>query len=210
MVINIIHNNNRTDRFNLLQKEIKQEGLEVIYWPAMMLQSAKLGIMRAHKQIVYDAKMRQLDMVCIAEDDLRFTYQGAWKYFLGNMPQDFDIYLASVYWGEIKERNRVAAFSGLSLYVVKRHFFDTFLSIQEGKHLDMELKNKGDYYVCNPFAAIQHETYSDNNKKNLNNARWLGKRKLFGGYENGQTKIISYDQLEILSKQGLETLQAGT
>lgn len=74
----------------------------------------------------------------------------------------------------------------------------------------MELKNKGDYRVCIPFAAIQHETYSENAKKKLNNKRWLNKRKLFGGYEDGKPKSISYEQFENISIQGLESLQANS
>lgn len=209
MIIHIIHDRNRKDRYDLLQKEIEQEGLTVVYWPAIKSEKPLAGISLAHKQIVRYAKNQGLPFVCIAEDDLHFTASGAWIYFMENMPDDFDLYLASVYWGEILQpSNTVHCFSGMTLYVVHQKFYNTFLSMPGDKHIDRALKYSGNFVVCNPFAAIQHETQSDNNRGVLNNSKWMGKRKLFAGYENGKPKSISYAEYKNISVKGTESVQA--
>src|ERR1700677_1855384 len=101
MIVNVIHDRARTDRYDLLQKEIETHGLTVKYWPAVKdpLNRVFVGISQAHKQIIRYAKENKLPSVCIAEDDLYFFAPGAWQYFLDNIPADYDIYLGVVFHG---------------------------------------------------------------------------------------------------------------
>lgn len=111
---------------------------------------------------------------------MNFTAKGAFDYFIENKPDDFDIYLAGIYHGQIEENNTVADFSGLMLYIIKDKFFNLFLEADESKDIDRALSNKGKFIVCNPFAAIQHNGYSDHFKKYCNYDFYLKERKLFG------------------------------
>lgn len=138
------------------------------------------GISQAHKQIVRHAKENQLAEVLIAEDDLKFTAKGAFNFFLETKPNDFDLYLASIYIGEIKQDNTVDNFSGLTFYIVKEKYYDTFLSTPEHDNLDRLIKYTGRFIVCNPFTVIQQNGFSDNVGIYCNYDAFLSGRKLFG------------------------------
>ena len=47
--------------------------------------------------IVQWAKDNGLKEVCIAEDDLGFTCDDAWRYYLENKPEKFDVYIGGSY-----------------------------------------------------------------------------------------------------------------
>jgi len=159
--MNIIHNQYRPDRWDNLMHELNRQGItEYRIWPSVFDSPICKGVSRAHKQIVQFAQDVGLPEVIIAEDDIKFPAEDGFKYFLKRKPEDFDLYLGGIYRGEIKD-GKTDDFSGLHLYIIKQKFYDTFLSINEEKHLDTELKGKGDYHVCYPFAAIQYSGYSD-------------------------------------------------
>lgn len=165
MTINVIHDLHRRDRQVLLDSEIIEHGLEVKYWPAIIdPQFTARGISRAHKQIVRWAQAAGEEMVCIAEDDMHLCGPGAWQHFLNNMPTDFDLYLAGVYYGTIKGDMTVDDFCALTLYVVHERFYHQFLGIQDEQNLDRALARKGKFRVCVPFAVVQHAGYSDHKK----------------------------------------------
>lgn len=182
MVLNIIHNPERTDRFNLLQKEIQEQELQVRMWPAIIHPLIPFaGISKAHKNIVSYAFQNDIPEICIGEDDLHFFAPGAWKYFVDNKPADFDLYLGGVFYGHIGEDSLVTDWCGMTLYIIKRRFYDTFLRLNEYNNLDRELANKGRYVVCNPFVVTQHGGYSDNKKRIQESYdEYLTGRKLFG------------------------------
>ena len=87
------------------------------------------------------------------------------RFFLYKKPRDYDIYLASTYYGTLKENNTIEEFSGLTFYFVHSRFYNTFLSMPEDKHLDRALRKKGKFIVCNPFTVIQYNGFSDNKKQ---------------------------------------------
>jgi hypothetical protein len=139
--------------------ELSRQGIkDYRIWPAVFDSPICKGVSKAHKQIV--RCLRNLPEIIIAEDDIKFPAEDGFEYFLKRKPEDFDLYLGGIYRGEIKD-GKTTDFSGLHLYIIKQKFYDTFLSINEEKHLDTELKGKGDYHVCYPFAAIQYSGYSD-------------------------------------------------
>lgn len=166
MIVNVIHDPERRDRRILLESEIREQGLEVRYWPALMVpEMVFAGINKAHKQIVRWAMQEKLPMVCIAEDDVHFTGKGAWKYFIDHIPEDFDVYLAGVSCGVIKKDRTVRDFCALHLYIVHQQFYDKFLGVSSELHLDRALADKGKFIVSKPYCAIQWNGYSDNKKK---------------------------------------------
>ena len=169
MRINIIHLPQRRDRFELLTEQLSQHLItDYTIWPGIISKTPATGISRAHKQIVQWAKTSNLDSVLIAEDDFKFTSKSSFSYFINHIPPDFDLYLASVYQGNILENQIVERFSGLTFYVVNSRFYDTFLTTPEFEHLDLALSGNGKYVVCSPFTVIQHNGFSDNNLRDCN------------------------------------------
>lgn len=124
--------------------------------------------------------------VFIAEDDIKFTARGAFEYFLQNEPQQYDIYLGGIIYGNINADNSVNDFAGAHLYKINKRFYNTFLSLPEEIDIDRTLANKGKFIVCKPFAAIQQNGFSDNQKKYRNYNRYLQNRELY--------KSISHDE----------------
>lgn len=182
MLINIIHLPHRTDRMKSLIDQLGQQNItNYKIWNGIA--DANLpakGISQAHKQIVRYARENQLTEVLIAEDDLQFTAKGAFAFFLENKPPDFDLYLASIYIGEIKEDNTVGDFSGLTFYIINEKYYDTFLAAPEHDNLDRLIKNTGRFVVCSPFTVIQQNGFSNNVGTYCNYDAFLLGRKLFG------------------------------
>lgn len=180
MSMNIIHLSHRADRLALLTSELAVQDLKACIWPGILdPEDPKKGISRAHKQVVAWAKKQQLSSIIIAEDDIRFTAPGAFDHFIKTMPADFDLYLGGIYYGKIKPDNTVEDFAGTMLYIIHERFYDTFLSVDEREHIDRGLAGKGRFVVCNPFAALQHNGYSDNKGCYMNYDIYLEDRQLF-------------------------------
>jgi hypothetical protein len=181
MQLHIIHLPQRNDRLKLLKVELQgQNIIDYRIWEGIVDKNIPAkGISQAHKQIVRYAKENQLPEVLIAEDDLKFTAKGAFNFFLKTKPNDFDLYLASIYFGKIKSDNTVDDFSGLTFYVVKEKFYDILLSRPEHDNLDRMMKNTGKFIVCNPFTVIQQNGFSDNVSSLCNYDSFLLGRELF-------------------------------
>lgn len=142
--------------------------------------SAKKNINAAHKQIVEYAQLAGWPEVAIAEDDIKFFAPGAWDYFLVSKPDDYDIYLSSVYVGDIQPDNTVNEFCGFGLYIVNSRFYEKFLSVSPDEHIDRGLKGKGKFVVCNPFVAEQYDGWSGNTGKEEKYGNLMEGRNLFG------------------------------
>jgi len=156
----------RKQRLSKLSEELDRQRITNFeFWDAIYLNSVKAGINAAHKQIVEYARLAEWDEVCIAEDDLQFTSDKSWEYFLAHKPKDFDIYLSMIYLGQPDENNEVKEFTGLTLYIVSRRFYDTFLSVDPSEHIDRALAGLGKYVVCSPFVAKQFNGVSSNTGK---------------------------------------------
>lgn len=177
MRLNIIHGN-RGERFQPLMKELNSQFItDYELWPSIYLPSIKSSINAAHKQIVEYARLAEWDYVAIAEDDLQFTSPNSWEYFLNSMPYDFDLYLSMVYLGQPDEKNVVKEFTGMTMYVVAKRFYDKFLSVPGDDHIDRLLAGLGRFVVCNPFVAKQHNGFSSNTGKEENYDELLKERK---------------------------------
>lgn len=180
-MLNIISGKN-AERLPRLLKELEGQNItDYELWPSIYLPSVPASINAAHKQIVEFAYLSQWPYVCIAEDDVKFTHPNSWKYFLSKMPEDFDIYLGGIYIGDLKEDDSLDYFHGLHLYVVHRRYYETFLSVDPNEHIDKAQRGLGRFVVCNPFAAIQYEGYSNNTGKNEEYSMLLRDRKMYNG-----------------------------
>lgn len=166
----------REERALSIVKQSKQHGFAVRFWPGNTDESVyRCGnISRAFKQIVKDAKERNLQTVTIAEDDMVLTSKGAWEYYLKNIPVEFDIYSGGIYSGQLQENRIVNGYSGNTLITVHERFYDFFLSASEDPkglglgHLDQWLGNfafEKTYIVCLPFVVKQIGGYSDNHRR---------------------------------------------
>jgi len=184
MILNFIHHTKQTERWESINREMREQDiLEYHAWPAIVdLMASFRGIAQAHKQIVRYAMHRQFKEVCIAEDDIKFLAPGAWDYFLAHKPADFDLYLGSIFHGDIKEDGSVDNFAGLTLYIISERFYDTFLALNEMNHIDRELAHKGRYIVCDKMVCSQHGGFSLNKQSFVEDYdHYLEGRTLFTG-----------------------------
>jgi hypothetical protein len=183
MIAHIIHDRNRKDRFEVLLRELSTQGISYILWDAVKDITPGTGISKAHKNIVAWAKQNHQPEVLIMEDDVRFCGPGSFDYFLKNKPDEFDLYLAGIYYGQLSPENTVKTFSALHCYIIHERFYDTFLSVPIKYQLDTYLSEQnGLYKVCHPFAAIQHNGYSDNVKKKVDYDALLKPYQLYNDF----------------------------
>lgn len=176
--LNLVHRTDRRD--NAIKEFQKQNIIDYQFWTPIPHETAFISISKSHKMIVQDAKNKGLSMCAVCEDDIEFADEGAWQYFIDNIPNDFDLYLASIYWGEIKPDKTVDDFSAMTLYIIHSRYYDTFLSTPEIGHIDRSQKERGKFVVCDLFTAFQIEGYSDNVKRETNYfQQYLHGRKFF-------------------------------
>jgi hypothetical protein len=140
------------------------------------------GIAMAHQQIVKWAIQENISEITIAEDDIQFTADGAFTYYLQNKPSSFDLYLGGITYGELLHDNTVEDFAGIHLYTIHQNFYNVFLDQNGEVDIDRALKNKGKFVVCNPMVAIQRNGYSDNRKKAMDYSIYFKDRSLYQGY----------------------------
>jgi len=182
MEINVLHGG-REERKEHFLNQFKEQGItDYEIWDGLHdKHSIVRTINQSHKQIVEYAMLKGEPMVCIAEDDVLFVHPNSYKYFLENIPQDFDIYLGGIYTGHIELDNSVKSFTGFHLYIVHERFYETFLSTNPDAHIDISLANLGKYIVCNPMVAIQRNGFSSNTGKNENYDFLLTNKSLYKG-----------------------------
>lgn len=172
--LHIIHLAARTDRMKTLRHELTaQEITNYRIWPGIIGAPAYKGVTSAHHQIVAFANEQQLDSVVIAEDDIRFTAPGAYRYFLSHTPTDYDLYLGGITWRSTGDEKRTEKFAGLTLYKIQRRFYQTFLSAGSGDHLDRSLSGLGMFTICDPLVAKQYPGYSDNEGRNVSYEHYI-------------------------------------
>lgn len=163
MRLNII--NGRSERYDHVISQIKSQAINGVIWEGIIKPSVKESINLAHKEIVKYAQLAEWEHVAIAEDDIVFTKPYSYDYFINKMPDNFDMYLGMVYLGEPNESGIVKDFTGMTLYIVARKFYETFLSVPDDDHIDRLLGGLGIYKVCQPFVCKQLNGYSSNTGK---------------------------------------------
>lgn len=185
LIGNCIHLWHREDREQSIRKEAKEQGFYLRFWTGEEFRmDRKKGVCMSHKKIVQDAKDCGYKQVLIMEDDCCFFGLGAWDYFLEHIPDDYDIYFAMIYVGNIDKDNRITnVFSGMTMYVVNERFYDFFLSLPDSCHIDRELglySNRFKFLVCDKFICYQDGSRSDNNMMTCDYSSYLAGRKIYG------------------------------
>lgn len=174
----------RLHRILSVVEQSKKCNLEIKFWEGVTSEKiSALNINKAHKQIVADAKQRGFPCCCIAEDDFVLSCNEAFGYYLQNIPDDYDLYLAGVYSGQVKDGRIMNGWSGFTMYIVHERFYDFFLNINPNDHIDRALGNfchEKMYRVVDPFCVYQLEGYSDNHRRATSHKSFLDNMKLFG------------------------------
>lgn len=167
------------ERYNLLMQELSKAGVgNYALWNGFYEKgNTKKAIHLGHRQIVQFAKDNHYEYCLIAEDDIVFTHPDSYRYFLQQVPSEYDLFMGLVYSGEIKDNKVMNGFSGgLSLYRINRCFFEEFLSMPVDTHIDRQLgltcyKNR--YYVTPKYCVEQRGLYSFQLRKPMNYKPYL-------------------------------------
>jgi len=178
MILNVIHRKERTDRRDSLEKEMLRQGIDAVLWHDAITDCKRVhqSIGESHKSVVRFAKERNMDSICIAEDDLYFPAEDGWRYFLKKIPKTFGLFVGGAYSYRMLHdtfqfhMTQLYRWSGMHLYVVHKSFYDTFLAadltkfnIEQALAIQAAADGKT-VSICWPFAAVQAETPSDNVK----------------------------------------------
>jgi hypothetical protein len=184
-IIHIIHLRNTdysNDRYNSFTKEMNEQGItDYKVWDGIHDVDRIRAISRAHKQIVQYAKDQGLPEICIAEDDVIFTGEGAFDYYLQNKPNEFSIYIGGLSNVLKRECEYITDFRGMTLYTVHECFYDKFLSVSETINIDAGLKGLGMYYLCNKVVCSQRAGYSYHKKRHKDYSHLLKQYDVYEG-----------------------------
>lgn len=191
MTAHIIYDSTRPRPNLTFEKEVRQQGFLAEFWPCLHdSNSVVRSINLSHKQIVQWAKDSGLTEVCIMEEDVWFPASDGWQYFLHNKPaEDFDLYLAGCYGlnplalrriGKEAGAAEIHNFVGLHCYIIRECYYDKFLALPEDQHIDHQ-PGLGVFYVCYPFAALQHPGWSANNKREVDYNQQIAKEHIYWG-----------------------------
>lgn len=178
MGINVIYDDRHPEDYERLLKEFEEQGItDFKFWDATVNKDSVVGsINRSHKRIIEWAKENNMPFVIVAEQDLKFTREGAWQYFLDNIPNSYDIYLSSTYVKDLYKK----VICGFHLYICHSKFYDTFLSVPNEVHIDSAMNDTGgDFHICYPYPALQRIGFSANNKSIVNYNSILSKEDIY-------------------------------
>ena len=165
------------ERRKQVESEMNRMKIDAVYWPPILCANTITSISKGFKQIVKFAKDNNLPEIHIAEDDIQFTSLRGWQYYLDNKPAEYDIYLGGHYSGIALPDNSIYGFTGLTLFSIRKSFYDTFLSVSEVRNIDGAMAGLGKFYICNPSVAKQINGYSFHRKKVINDDIHLEGRK---------------------------------
>lgn len=161
--VNVIFDDRHTpnDYGRLLEEFIVQGITKYKFHNAIILKDSVVdSIAASHKKIVQDYKDKGISQCIIMEQDCTFTSPNAWKFFLDNKPQSFDLYL----WGSYIQPISNKKICGFQLFIISSKFYDAFLSVPKNNHIDTAMDNiDGDYHFCYPYPALQRAGFSANN-----------------------------------------------
>ncbi len=166
--LHILWDDRRQEKYPLLMGELIQQGItdyELV--PAIIDPKKNVieSINAGHKSIIRRAKENKLPFVVVGEDDLMFTAPNSWQYFINNIPETYDLYLASTYLLPVT----LNLLTGFHLFICHEKFYDRFLSASDTEHIDNAVCDlKGDYKICYPFACLQRPSWSSNSKSEVN------------------------------------------
>lgn len=186
-VLSILHLTEREDRAEALKIQLQSNGVErYIMWQGEVNRhNRKEGICRGFKKIIQWAKDTMQPFCHIAEDDIFFLHPDSWKYYLSQIPEDYDCFWSMYFAGTNDENNRInGTCSGMTLFTVHARFYDFILNMDADCHFDRYLTSLHEQFVfkvCPLIPVTQSGSKSDNNMMTCDYSSWLENRKLFCG-----------------------------
>lgn len=195
MIAHIIINPDRPVPNTTLEAELTCQGIDAKLWLRVPdYNNVVRSINLSHKQIVQFAADHHIPEICIMEEDVMFPAFDGWQYFQANKPDKFDLYLGGAYGLNAGALAKIASgpgavpihnFAGLHCYIISERYYAKFLSQPENKHID-DQPGIGSFFVCAPFAALQHPGWSCNAQRQVDyncDIRMLPKECIYYGQE---------------------------
>lgn len=190
-IVNVINLSRRTDRTLSIVQESKNQNFAIKFWEGIdepERRYTKKAICISHKRIIQYASANNLPYCLIAEDDLEMFGEGAFQYYMDNKPEDYDLYCATIFDGEVEpETNRIlnGMSATMSLYCVHSRFYSVILNdVADDDHIDRALGmlcHKYKYFVPPLLCCTQRQGYSDNMKQKTSDySIYLANRPLYG------------------------------
>jgi len=184
----------RPERMDAFIAQSKVQGFSYREWVGAIEDAPVRNINKSHRAIVQEAKEMGRCSVMICEDDIQFTCKTAYKHYVDNMPQDYDVYFGGVSGGNIKlNDSTVSFFSGMFLYTVHERFYDAFLAADPDSNIDRWISNLGTkkitemlgrppvYKICYPMVAITSNGWSDNFGCEMDYSKYFRQYELYKG-----------------------------
>jgi GR25 family glycosyltransferase involved in LPS biosynthesis len=143
----------RTDRKEKIEKEFAKMGWKYTRMSAIKTQHGIVGCGMSHLKLIKMAKDKNLDYICVFEDDAYFTNPSKLKELIEyafSKNLEYDVLLLA---GNVKEDYRIdeyvykttAVFCGTA-YVVRKHYYDKLINnISEGLKILVKDPNKREY-----------------------------------------------------------------
>lgn len=189
-VLNILHIIERTDRAESLKIQLQSNGIEnYIMWQGEVNRhNRKESICKGFKRIIQWAKDTLQERITIAEDDIVFNHSESWKYYLSQIPEDFDCFWSMQFTGSYDDNFRINSVgSGMTLFTVHSRFYDFILNMNPDCHFDRYLTSLHEQFVfkvCPLIPCTQSGSKSDNNLMTCSYDEFLKDRPLFKGLDS--------------------------
>jgi len=187
-VVHVINLEIREDRLLHAAKQAKAQGYAIRVWDAIYSPNrvgTKKAICQSHKKIIRYAQENNLPYVIIMEDDCKLFAEGAFQYYMDNMPKDFDLYCGTIFQGDVKEGRVVNGMSAtMTLYCVHKRFYNFMLNeVPDDCHIDRyagDHAHRFKYFIPPLLVCTQTGGFSNNLKKEVYYDAYLENKLIFG------------------------------
>ena len=184
--INLDH---RKDRNESIKKELSKIGIDnPKRFPAIKTEMGIVGCCLSHMRCVQEAMLKDLDYICIFEDDIIIKRPELLKRKVQKLiNNDWDCLLLSGNnfkpYVEYEDYIKVSKCFTTGSYIIKKHYYQTYLdNLNEGlklllksgdRHYSLDshnhiLQRTDTWYLLTPICIYQKEDYSDIEKRNVN------------------------------------------
>lgn len=180
----------RQDRRSHIEQQLRSWGVSYERMEAIHHVHGYIGCTQSHIRCLEYAIEKNLERVCIVEDDMYITDMKTFKQTLSTFLETHSAWDVLLLGGNVgppylKETSgrRVMNAQTTTAYVVQHHYYETLLrNFKEGLRLclayhlsdfriDMywkRLQRKDKWYILDPLTVIQKEGYSDIEQKQTN------------------------------------------